>query len=93
MERSTLAIRLDRNLIEGLDERAKAAGLTRCAHLTAIIESSLQGNSSGSVCSSSEGSLRRRRELLQLLRGLTADVDRLIQVVARMEREAALQGN
>ena len=89
MEKTTLAIRLESDLVQVLDDQAKTAGLTRSAHLAAIIESKLRGNGSGPGDPPSDDLNRRHHQTLQALRALTAETNTLTQVVAQKDREAS----
>jgi len=89
MEKSTLAIRLESDLVQVLDDQAKAAGLTRSAHIAGIIESHLRGTGSGRGAPSSDDLLLCHRQTLQALRALADDTNSLTQVVAQREREAS----
>lgn len=88
MERSTLAIRLQSELVQVLDEQARTAGLTRSAHLAAIIGSHLRASGGDGGTPSSDELLRRHQETLHALRVLSADTNTLTHVVAQKEREA-----
>ena len=89
MERTTLAIRLESDLVKVLDDQAQAAGLTRSAHLAAIIESHLRGNGNGRAAPSSDDVLRRQDQMLQAMRAISAETNTLTQIVAQKEREAS----
>jgi hypothetical protein len=89
MERSTLAIRLDRDLIELLDQQAQAAGCTRYDYLTAVIESTLRGSGNFSVTSSFEVLKRRCQELLQVAHALAVDINTL-RISVEKDREPVL---
>jgi hypothetical protein len=89
MEKSTLAIRLESDLVQVLDDQAKTAGLTRSAHLASIIESHLRANGSGRGASPSDDLRSRHDQTLQALRALSAETSTLTQIVVLKEREAS----